>query len=306
MKHTILLILIFSLSGCGNEGRRVKAPVMKASSPDPAVRGESQSSETYLASFLPLNEKFAGKVSGSLTIHKEGDFLAAHVRLLGAAPNIIHAQNVHFGGLCPNEAADTNLDGVVDIEEAGPYTDSIYVPLDGDINSQYSLFGMYPMADAWGAYVYSQTASFTRFMEDLAAPDEVEGDLIVKPANATFDLEGRVVMIQGVADESALPETVAATAGLTGNQSMPIACGVLNRVWSVPGSIEGDDISVGTTRVPARSGQPSTTRPPTAENPGTHRRAENERTSPLGTRKPCVREAHGKDCIRTKESFLPR
>lgn len=306
MKKIMPLVILLTLVGCGDDHGGRRSSGLKAQDPavDPVVgdpieferlevEREADVMETYLASFTPLNEKIAGKVSGSLTIHKEGDFLAAHVRVLGAAPKIIHAQNIHFGQVCPTEAADLNQDGVVDIMEAHQFTGNTFIPLDGDINSQYSLLGSYPVADDWGAYVYSQIGSYTLFMQDLAAADEVPDDFIVKPAVAGFNLQGKVVIIQGVAEDITLPESAESTTDLTANQTLPIACGVLDRVWTVPGSVEEDDVTVGSTRVPSpgrEGGSPG--RPTTRPN-------RNERTSPLGVRKPCVREDSSKRCKRT-------
>lgn len=306
MKKMMPLVILVTLVGCGDDHGGRRRSNLKTQDPSVdrveidrveaerlEVAREADVMETYLASFTPLNEKIAGKVSGALTIHKEGDFLAAHVRVLGAAPKIIHAQNVHFGQVCPTEAADLNQDGVVDIMEAQQFTGNTFIPLDGDINAQYSLLGTYPVADDWGAYVYAQTGSYTLFMQDLAAADEVPDDHIVKPAVAAFNLQGKVVMIQGVAEDINLPESAESTTDLTANQILPIACGILDRVWTVPGSVEEDDVAVGSTRVPApgrEGGRPG--RPTTRPN-------RDERTSPLGVRKPCVREASSKRCKRT-------
>ncbi|MCM2350787.1 MAG: hypothetical protein NDI69_12260 [Bacteriovoracaceae bacterium] len=252
--NLLLLLLAFNFTACDSKGRpsrknlqRTHAPVENALRADEGERPIIK--ETYLATLTPLNQEIAGKTSGAVTIHLEGDFLAAHVRVLGSAPNVIHAQNVHIDGLCPTETADANLDGIIDIVEANHFTGPILIPLDGDINSQYSLLGMYPVADTWGSYIYSQTASLESFLQDMKMEDEDPLDDIVKLREAVFNLDGRVVMIHGVADELDLPETAAGKNDLSGAQTLPIACGRLKRVWTVPGRMEDDDRTVGRTRI---------------------------------------------------------
>jgi hypothetical protein len=244
---------------------------------------------TYLAVLKPLNKKVAGETIGSFTFHKDKDFVVADLRVLGSAPNIIHAQNVHLGNACPDETADINQDGVVDVLEAEQITGNIVLPLDGDINSQYSLLGMFPIADNWGAYVYSQTASFRRFADDLKDEDEDLTDEVVKLGSSPVNLEGKVVMIQGVADDVILAELVATNGGLSANQTLPIACGVITKVTEIPGSFEPDDMPVGTTRSgnePSRT-QPGNTNPtrPGGYHPGNGSSNGNGGTSPLGPRR---------------------
>lgn len=252
--NLLLLLLAFNFTACDSKGRQSSQHLQRTRPPvENSLRADDEErpivKETFLATLTPLNQEIAGKTSGAVTIHWEGDFLAAHVRVLGSAPNIIHAQNVHIDGLCPTETADINLDGIIDIVEANHYTGPILIPLDGDINSQYSLLGMYPVADTWGSYIYSQTASLESFLQDMKMEDEDPLDDIVKLDEVLFNLDGRVVMIHGVADELSLPDTVAGKNELSAAQTLPIACGRLNRVWTVPGRMEDDDRIVGRTRI---------------------------------------------------------
>lgn len=207
---------------------------------------EKMASVTYLAILKPINENVAGRISGSFTFHKDLDFIVSDIRVIGSAPSVIHGQNVYLGSSCPSQGADINEDGIIDILEAQTSTGKIILPLDADINNQYSLLAMYPFSDEWGAYFFSQIASFQKFFDDLKAEDENPTDEIVKLSSPTFGLEGKVVMIHGMADEVLLPESVATNEGLTAQQTIPVACGVITRVTIVPGSFEPDDVTIGT------------------------------------------------------------
>lgn len=265
MKLSMMIITLLCLKACGpHSSSGLPAKPMKPNAEKLKIDDDK---ETYMASLISLNVTASRAVSGAVTLHREGDFISAHVRINGSDPDVIHAQNIHVGTTCPVEAADSNLDGAVDAMEANLYTEGIMLPLDGDINSQYSLLNMYPVSDDWGSYVYSQSASYKLFMEDLASTDENPDDDIVKPAIHSFNFDGKVVMIQKSADN---------------NQTIPVACGVLRRVWTIPGDFENDDATVGTTRVRPLPG-------PTPD------RRNDSSTSPE-TRKPCVRTALGKDC----------
>lgn len=211
---------------------------------------------TYMAVLNPLNIQLGSEASGSFTFHKDQDFIVTDVRIIGSVPNIIHGQNVYIGESCPTELNDLNKDGIIDIMEAHSAAGDIVIPLDGDINTQYSLLGMYPLADAWGAYVYSLTASFEKFIYDLQDDDEVTTDEIIKVS--PLRLTGRVVMVHGIADDLLLPDSVATNGGLSANQTIPIACGVIQKVETVPGTFEPDDITIGT----INNGEPSPGRRP--------------------------------------------
>ena len=207
-----------------------------------------QGNVTYLAVLNSLNSKVAGNVSGSFTFHKENDFVVMDVRVSGSAPNIIHSQNVHVGTFCPTIEADTNQDGIVDLIEARQSVGGVIIPLDADINNQYSLLGMFPIADNWGAYIYSQTASFERLLEDLKSEDENVNDDVLKLGDLPLTLIGKAIMINGIADDVILAESVSTAGGLTANQSLPVACGIITKVVSIPGTFEPDDITIGSVR----------------------------------------------------------
>ena len=221
---------------------------------------EKEETITYLAEFKPVNSLFAGEVSGSFTFHKKGDLIVANVRVSNSSANLTHLQKVLAGTSCPSETSDLNLDGFVDVLEAEVVSGKVIIPLDMDINDQYSLLGAYPISDAWGSYVYSKTASFLKFMEDLRLPDINPDDNVIKP-DLPLGLSGKVIMLYGIPDEIVLPETVSTNDWLSSNQTLPIACGVIQKVLKIPGEFEPDDVIIGTIPRDNRNPIPAPRRP---------------------------------------------
>jgi hypothetical protein len=225
---------------------------------------------TYLAVLTPVNSAIAGNAYGSFTFHKDHDFIVANVRLNESSPIVTQIQKVHTGNACPTEADDLNGDGYIDVVESAEVTGNVIIPLDGDISSQYSLLGSYPISDAWGAYVYSKTASFSEFYKDLFDIDINPEDEVIK-LTSPLGLVGKTVLIYGMKENLEIPSTVATNNDLLPHETLPIACGIITLVTDVPGTFEPDDITLG--RVPGPRPQPGTTpRPGSNSQPGTNPR----------------------------------
>lgn len=184
----------------------------------------------YLAKFKTLNPQISGILSGSATIYMNDKDVKAFVRLFAGSPNTGHMQNVFIGDRCPGLQDDLNFDGFIDIKEALKAVGSIIIPLDGDISSQKAEGDIFPLADASGSYSYDKEAKLKKFMKDLRAEDKNPNDNIVKLyPYEELNLEGKVVLIQGVADGTVLPKTVATSGSRKSVQTLPIACGVFKR-----------------------------------------------------------------------------
>lgn len=286
MKTSLAIISLVLLSGC-NSGSSGGSP-QKSNQDAITTQVKDDSKAMYLAVLKPLNES-VDVVSGSVAIDIDGDFMVANVRVNGSSPNTIHAQSIHLSHFCPNELADENLDGYIDVKEIEPYTSSVLIPLDGDLNSQSALNDMYPFTDAWGAYIYSVTNSYQNMMDDLYQEDENAFDGIAKlKKGVPLNLTDKVVVIYGVADSYVLPDSVASIEGYSANQTLPIACGAFVRLNTPPGEIENDDITVGTLGQP--TGRPTTPGRPTA--PGTPGRTQPGSSNPTNPAQ-CPRD---KDC----------
>lgn len=166
----------------------------------------------YEADLLPVpgNEDVAGTISGKARFVHIADSFTATVNVDGA-PAAAHIQHVHAGRACPTEAADTNQDTQVDVSEANAVSGLVLIPLDSDISSQASGSN----SSTGASYDYTQVTSFSQMLSDLRADDTNPNDIVTKlPQGEELNLEGRVVMIHGVA----------------GDPTLPIACGVIRRL----------------------------------------------------------------------------
>lgn len=208
--------------------------------------------ENYLAKFHTLNPHINGIIGGSATIYIDSDDIGsdyndsyysdfddndseqrkikAFVRLFAGSPEAWHMQHVFVGNRCPDFRDDLNFDGFIDIQEAYKVVGNIIIPLDGDISSQKSDLYVFPLSNESGSYTYTKEAGFEDFMWDLQARDKNVNDNIVKLGrNEALNMEGKVVIIQGVASDVVFPETVASYGSRKTFQTFPVACGVFKR-----------------------------------------------------------------------------
>jgi hypothetical protein len=170
----------------------------------------------------------SGGATGTARIEINGDQVTVQVDGQNVAPSAVHVQHVHAGTSCPDQSADTNNDGFVDVIEGVPAYGPILVPLDGDLNSQSAGGEGFPMANEQGTFSYSQTASLETMLADLRAEDPNPEDPIVKLGpNEDLNLGGRHIVIHGVSADTALPDTVATIADIPAAATLPIACGEL-------------------------------------------------------------------------------
>lgn len=193
----------------------------------------------YLAVFETLNPQITSKISGAFTfsVEKFSDELVGDVRITNAGPDLVHAQAVRVGNRCPNLDDDLNQDGILDDKEGQAVYGQVFFPLDGDISSQSSHDGEFPKGDVYGNYIYSKVTAFTQFMKDLRDTKNNEGYVKLK-AKEPLNIEGRVVVIQGVDEASGLPDTVRSVGRSSAHQSLPIVCGIIKKVLSPPGQID--------------------------------------------------------------------
>ena len=184
---------------------------------DAALEGQ------YLAIFKKINPTVTEKITGSFTFSREKseDEVVADVRITNSGRKIIHSQHIRLGTRCPQEGDDLNQDGVIDENEGELVYGKIFIPLDGDISSQSSHDGEFPMSDEYGRYIYSRFAKFSLFIQDLRSEQDLNYYEKLK-SNEALEIEGKVVVVNGV----------------EGRHNLPIACGIIEKVVASPGEIE--------------------------------------------------------------------
>lgn len=240
---------LLQLTACGGGGGG--GGTGSASKPLPR-QFESEAEGMYIAPMEIMNRGVGGAISSTLSITKDGDRMIAYIRFNGGMPSVSHQQRVHVGTSCPTEADDKNGDGYIDINEAYDKVGKILFPLDADISSQERGMSLWPMADIYGSYNWERATSFERFISDLREPDlNAENDFAKLGPGGALNLDGRVVLFHGTTKETSnLPDSVATRGRLANFQTIPIACGIIRKVSSVPGAPE-DDPSYG----PAPAGE---------------------------------------------------
>lgn len=203
----LFLSLISFFTACGSD----------SDDDDSAQNEESEQQDdqgTYQAILTPLNVSSSGSPSATATIRIRGDEVEVRNVADNTPKGIRHQQHVWTGRACPTPQNDTDLNGIIDYTEAKGALGTILIPLDNDLSSQ-TAGGNYPVANSSGDYNYLERTSLARLSADLHAPDPAPNDDFSKlDPQDNLNLAGRAVVIHGV----------------SGNSSLPIACGILARV----------------------------------------------------------------------------
>lgn len=227
-KNIIPALCLLTLVSCGGDsgGSSNNNHNNGATNPGPnEEREEIQEVEgTYKAILRPYNFNLSGFIPNGVTdIKISGDDIQVSSWLDDSA-NVTHMQNIHVGTKCPEPEHDTNKDGYVDMMESMNVSGKILIPLDSDISAQ-EIGGVYPK----GNFTYFQKVSLAEMMNDLQQLDPNPADHTAKLAtNNALNLAGRVIIVMGA--KKTLPGTVSSFNGQAKELSVPIACGIIERM----------------------------------------------------------------------------
>lgn len=245
-KNIIYSLALISLAiGCGEkdkEKNNTTSPENQTAraeeTKEPAPLDGSNIQGHYQAKFVTLNPHVNGTIPGSANFYREDQKIFAYVRLFAGGVKAWHMQNVYMGERCPTKDDDLNKDGFVDINEAEKVLGKIIIPLDSDISSQNSGKRFFPLADLSGYYHYERISNFERFLKDLQEPDiDLEDNIVKLPPGEGLSIEGKTFMVQGIAETVTLPDTVATKENRRSFQTLPVACGVFEKVTKAPGQV---------------------------------------------------------------------
>lgn len=196
----------------------------------------------YAVKFFPLNSSVSGMAMAKATIHVIADQITVGLEVQESPAMTIHSQFIYTASECPTELNDTNNDGFIDPVEASKVLGPILIPLDGDLNSQDEGVTIFPTADAMGSYSYYQEGALSRLVSDLQSPDLNPRDEMIKlNANEDLKLDGKVIVIQGVPEDSYLPGSIQVINANSDRASLPIACGKISRVKLTESEVSGAD-----------------------------------------------------------------
>lgn len=185
----------------------------------------------YRVVLNPLNTDYSGEVLGTFEIKIQGEDFFVQGHLANARAGVKYLQNIMLGNKCPDNAADINEDSIIDLSEVFHVSGKVLLPLDADLSEQLSGMDFGPIANTSGSYIYRRSTTLSQLLSDLRMPDPDILDHVLKlPPENDLNLAGKVVLIMGLPDETALPESVSRVGTLSSHQAFPIACGNLFRI----------------------------------------------------------------------------
>lgn len=191
-----------------------------------AAQDTVAASPHYMATLHPMNRNVTGRdATATAAFVVDGDDLLVRIDAKGLPPGIEHWQHFHGfaddrAAACPTARADVNSDGIIDLIETEAAAGTTMVPFDTDPAAMDIAHGQYPHARADGTFSYEQTVSMPALNAAFAKAF----------AGQTPDLDRRVVFIHGVVTDAKLPTTVASLGPIPAHVTLPIACGVIERV----------------------------------------------------------------------------
>ena len=202
MKKIISGLCLLALTSCGAK---------KDSTPVSQVQELETAQGSFKAILRPYNFNLAGWIpSGMADIKIEGDQIEIKSWLDDSA-NVMHRQNIHLGSRCPGVDDDINHDGFVDFNESKKVAKEVFLPLVQDLDSLSLDENNYPI----GNFSYYATASVRSLSQKL---------------KQNLNFAGKVIIVTGVASNRGLPITVSQENNQTRESSIPIACGVIERM----------------------------------------------------------------------------
>lgn len=232
MKNVTTLLLgasLLTLAACGNNDSGSSKKKQPQANMLIAEDGH------YQATLSPINAHLAGDVAGTALVKVVGDSLTFEVKVNGSPAQVVHSQNIHIASECPTLSSDENKDGVIDAVEAQKSYGPVIIPLDNDLRTQVEKDAKFPTSDFTGNYFYRQNVSMNEMLKDLSQKDNDSSDNIVK-LNSNLGLEGRQIVIYGVAADAALPDSVATINGQAKHSGLPIACGSFIKIAGEEGT----------------------------------------------------------------------
>lgn len=206
------------LPACSHDPQRADAPVVG--------KATAAANQHYIATLHPMNSKVTGRhAMGGAAFVVDGDNLHITIDAKGLPPRIEHWQHFHGftdgrAAACPTTKADVNHDGIIDLIETETVAGTTMVPFDNDPAAMDIAHGQYPHAGADGTFHYQQIVSMPAL--DAAFAKAFAGQ--------APDLDRRVIFIHGVVADTHLPSTVASLGPIPAHVTLPIACGVIERV----------------------------------------------------------------------------
>ncbi|MGV8942095.1 MAG: hypothetical protein ACOH1P_11285 [Lysobacter sp.] len=226
MNSNLIMVTTLTAAACLLPACSQQPTPVDAAAAAPTTAAATSVGPQYTARLQPMNSQVTGSdAMADARFVVDGDSLLIRIDARGLPPDIEHWQ--HFHGFaddkvaaCPTAAADANGDGIVDLIETEAVAGTTMVPFDTDPAAMDIAHGQYPHAGADGSFNYQQIVSMPALTAAFAKAF----------AGQTPDLDRRVIFIHGVVTDARLPSTVASLGPIPAHVTLPIACGVIERV----------------------------------------------------------------------------
>lgn len=219
--RAFLFLSFFILTACvqenGSETKKETSATPGISLKIPSMALVTSEAGDYKVSFTNINPKFF-TMKGEGIVTQTDDELSFIIKMNKAASLRSTYQNLYDGD-CPDITDDKNGDGIVDINEAMEKLGRKIMPLDSDINSSNPAKNVFPQANTAGSYEYSAKGKLETIMQDL---DEHE-------YSDNLNIEGSVVLLQGLPTYFKFPNSVESSDGLPVTETLPVACGKITK-----------------------------------------------------------------------------
>lgn len=165
----------------------------------------------------------AEEVTGNVAVRIEGDLIRFTITAENVAPDMMHRQFLVAPGTgnatsCPGPNADANNDGIVDMNEiAGNASELQMIPLHMGPSTLERNVDTYPRSNINGELQFSRTTSLDSIRTAVREGYGVQD----------FDISNYVYVIQGVAGDVTLQQTVQREENIPVQETVPVGCAVL-------------------------------------------------------------------------------
>lgn len=174
---------------------------------------------SYEVQFSALNSSVGGFTNAKGQIHVIADKITVRVEVKDSPAMTIHIQKIYNSDECPTDQDDVNNDGFIDPTEVSQVLNEVLVPLDGNLNTSEAGAGQYPVSNLLGNYNYFSEGILSELMEEL----------FHNGVATSFEIEGKVIVIQGIPEDVYLPGSIRSFGADTDRASLAIACGKIVR-----------------------------------------------------------------------------
>ncbi len=233
-------------------------------SSSPSVVGDQR--QVFTAQLNPLNVAYNASglaATGTVTIVVDGTNFGVYSTQQGLDPNVVHVAYIHANNACPTANSDTNGDGVTDALETNVVSGAPIIPLDFSLNTYTTDLAralvsggstLFPTADSTGALTYIGSGTLSTVQAEAFRTNPTQNGT----AESQWDPAQWSVVVSGVDTSVTLPSTVQAATGLTANESLPVACGVVvQQSGPTPSAAPSPSASASASPSPTASATPS-------------------------------------------------